>query len=580
MARALHFPELGGTSSITTSLRAFTVAAIAALLVSTAPVSAQYGPVDPYDSAMRALRDSIGSSNDAEQHAGMVSLRELRDAQLKPLLQKFLQSDDWSLRVDSVLGLAELDVSGKIDTNLIGSLPAEGDRETAVAAAVGLGMLDADRINAMLAWDDLPSPQKLLLACALRKLGGTPDVALVTKLTESRTPEVAVLATALLLDLKSVDLGSADPAAADRARTMLSALPPKTRAAIVAQSAEGSSANNLKGAAPFIASLIELPDVADDARLRALGSLLVLAPEVAYPVLAARLERDRSQTSLMRHAAVLLASGVRAPKSEWDRLRNGDALIEALADAGTAIGESRDQDAYAQLLALKHRVALRAATEGSLRLGDSAERALGLAAAKYLVEERRAAAPLIESLTRAIARLAQVAPTELAALLASVEDDRTLQETFILALASAGTREAAEVAATVRGKSSRSGEAMITVLGARHVDNVSEDVLRELATVAGGGTGVSPVIRTQAAWLWLRHAKRTDDAIALLTSTDAKTDGAVGETSTTATPPTTDSTPGSKPSSPQSPTSSSTSNSTSPSDPASNSGSAAGGSLR
>jgi hypothetical protein len=152
---------------------------------------------------------------------------------------------------------------------------------------------------------------------------------------------------------------------------------------------------------------------------------------------------------------------------------------------------------------------------------------------------------LIESLTRAIARLAQVAPTELTALLASVEDDRTLQETFILALASAGTREAAEVAATMRGKSSRSGEAMIAVLGARHADSVSEDVLRELATVAGGGTGVSPVIQTQAAWLWLRHAKRTDDAIALLTSADATSDGAAGGTPTSTAP--TTSTPSTAP---------------------------------
>ena len=89
-------------------------------------------------------------------------------------------------------------------------------------------MLDADRINAMLAWDDLPSPQKLLLACALRKLGGTPDVALVTKLTESRTPEVAVLATALLLDL-----GSADPAAAG------SALPRSSRSAVASTATSG-----------------------------------------------------------------------------------------------------------------------------------------------------------------------------------------------------------------------------------------------------------------------------------------------------------------------------------------------------
>ena len=516
MAHAVPVSMLGSTFSLAKSLRALTIAAASALLVSTAPVSAQYGPVDPYESALRALRESIGSSNDAEQHAGMVSLRELRDAQLKPLLEKLLKSDDWSLRVEGVLGLAELDVSGKIDTNLVGALPGEGDRETAVAAAAGLGMLDADRITAMLAWDDLPSAQKLLLACVLRKLEGAPDPQLVAKLTESRTPEIAVLATALLLDL-----GGADPAAADRARATLSALPPKTRAAIIAQTAEGASANNLKAAAPFVASLIELPDVADDARLRALGSLLVLAPEVAYPVLKVRLEQDRSQTSLMRHAAVLLASGVRAPKAEWDRLRNGDALIEALADAGTAIGENRDEDAYKQLLALKHRVALRAATEGSLRLGGSAERALGLASAKYLVEERRAAAPLIESLTRAIARLAQVAPTELTPILESVQDDRTLQETFILALASAGTREAAEVAATARGKSSRTGEAMIAVLGARHLDTIDENALRELATVAGGGTGVSPVVRTQAAWLWLRHAKRTSEAIEALTSTTA-----------------------------------------------------------
>lgn len=521
---------LGSTYFLATSLRVSTFAATAALFLSATPLFAQYGPVDPYDSALRALRESIGSSNDAEQHAGMVSLRELRDAQLKPLFDKLLHSDDWSLRVDSVLGLAELDVSGKIDTNLVGGLPAEGDRETAVAAAVGLGMLDSERITAMLSWDDLPAAQKLLLACALRKLGGTPDVALVTKLTDSRTPEIAVLATALLLDLGSSEASTA----ADRARTTLATLPPKTRAAIVAQTAEGASANNLKAAAPFVASLIELPDVADDARLRALGSLLVLAPDAAYPVLQSRLAQDRSQTSLMRHAAVLLASGVRAPKPEWDRLRNGDPLIEALADAGTAIGEQRDQDAYAQLLTLKHRVALRAATEGSLRLGDSAERALGIAAAKYLVEERRAAAPLIESLTRAIARLAQIAPGELTPILASVQDDRTLQETLILALASAGTREAAEVAATVRGKSSRSGEAMIAVLGARHLDTVGEDAMRELATVAGGGTGVSPVIRTQAAWLWLRHAKRTNDAIAVLTTADSSSGSAAGTTATTA----------------------------------------------
>lgn len=496
--------------------------AIAAAIASAACVSAaraQYGPVDPFDSAVRALRESVGSANDGEQHAGMIALRELRDPTLKPLFEKYLRSDDWTLRVDSVLGLGELDVSGKIDVALVSALPAETDRETAIAAAVSLRMLDAERVASMLAWDDLPQAPRLLLACELRKLGGSPDPALVAKLAESRTPEIATLASALLLDLAPAGSASASAAAsaADRARSLLSELPPKTRSAIVAQTCEACSLGSLRGAAAFCASLVALPDVADDARMRALGSLLVLAPEAAYPVLAARVEADRSQTSLMRHAAVLLASGARAPKAEWDRLRNGDGLIEGLADAGTMFGEGRDEDAYARLLDLKHRVAMRAATEGALRVGGSSERALGIASARYLAKERRAAAPLAESLTRAILRLATIAPEELAATLAEVEDERSIQETVLLALASAGSPDASKAALSARGRTSRTGEAMIDVLAARHAATCDEAALRELATIAGGGANVSSVIRTQAAWLWLRHAGRTADAIAALT---------------------------------------------------------------
>jgi hypothetical protein len=54
---------------------------------------------------------------------------------------------------------------------------------------------------------------------------------------------------------------------------------------------------------------------------------------------------------------------------------------------------------------------------------------------------------------------------------------------------------------------------MISVLAARHADTLSSVDLDLLATVASGGTGASAAIRTQAAWLWLRHAKRTTSAI-------------------------------------------------------------------
>jgi hypothetical protein len=175
---------------------------------------------------------------------------------------------------------------------------------------------------------------------------------------------VAGLALAILLDLGRSD---ADEAGAEtRIREMIAALPPRTRSAAVAQIAEAASAERLAGAAPFIASLIALPEVAGDAKARALGSLLVLSPDHGYPVFAAEVEADRSQLALLRQAAILLASGVRAPETEWKRVRNGDPLLETIADAGVLLAQSDDAGAFGKLVGLRHRVAMRAALEEAI----------------------------------------------------------------------------------------------------------------------------------------------------------------------------------------------------------------------
>lgn len=477
--------------------------------------SGQYGPVDPYDSAVRALKEPLAGA-DGEQHAAMVALRELRDPSIRPLLESLVRSDDWSLRVDSILGLAEIASEGKVDIALIERLPTEGDQETSIGAAIALELLDRTRVDAMLAWEDSPASQRLMLLCESRRLGGTPDLTQVERLSSSKTAEISGVATALLLDLGHAN----GPAIAERVRGEIAQLPPKTRAAAVALIAEAAARNHLKGAAPFAASLFALPDIPSDARLRTLGSLLVLSPKDALPLLRSSIDADRSQTALMRHGAVMLASGVRASKAEWDQLRNGDVLLEGMADAGTLLGEERDAEAYAKLLELRHRIALRAAVDGSERLGESSERALGIACAKFFLEEKRAAGPLVESLLRAIARLAKIAPEELRPLvevdLESDRDARGVQESALIALAAAGTEEATAVAQAARGRTTRVGDATIAVLSARKQSPLTESDRELLATVAGGGADVSPALRTQAAWLWLRHANRTQDALQAL----------------------------------------------------------------
>ena len=492
-------------------------AALSALIPGLAAF-AQYGPIDPFDSATAALRQSLFQANDGQQHAAMIALRELRDPQVRPLLQALLRGEDLSLRVDSVLGLAAIDPARKVDPTLIESLPRAADRETAVAAAIALEFADLNRIEQMLAWPGLDPSLRLLMACEQRRLGGEPDRAELMQWTNSRSPELAAVALALLLDIGALEASEAEA----RVRTMIAELPPKLRAEAVAQVAERCSIYALRGAASFVATLVSLPDVGGDARSRALGSLLVLDAPTGYPVFAQSLDADRSQLALMRHAAILLAAGVRAPASEWNRVRNGDQLLEAIADAGTALAQSDDAAAAKRLTQLKHRITLNAAVEGARRLGTSFDRALGLECLAILEENPRGLGPLLAPVMRALSRLAIVAPEELKLALERAQGRPELQDPMLLVLAASGSSEAASVARAYRGRSSRLGEALIAVLIARTQDSIDVAELQTLATVAGGAVQVDPSVRLQASWLWLRHSNRIDAAVESLVGISAQ----------------------------------------------------------
>ena len=508
-------------------------ATVAGFVAMMAPVSlmassdafAQYGPVDPYDASLRAIREGIASRNGGTQHAAMVALRGLASPSLRPLFERLVASDEWSLRVDAVLGLAELGpvegaASGsapgaagarRLDLALLDALPSETDRETAIGAALGLGLLDAAQVESILGWEDLRAPQRALLALELRRLGGRPGYEVVRRIAESRTPEVALVGAAL-----AIDCGLADATAlADAAFALVEAIPAeRSRSGIVGQVVDGCSVNGLRGAAPFAARLASLAGIAPEVRLKALGSLLVLDAPVARPLIESIAADDRSQLGLMRLASVLVASGVPLSEADWNRIRNGDRLLETIADAGVAIGAGDLEGGYAKLAGLRHRVTLRAAVDGARRAGPSAERAIGLAALSLLSEgDRRELGPLAESVLLALARLAREEPEALRAALAGAGSDRDLQEALLLALSSAGTKAAAEVAVVARGHASRLGEALVAVLEARNADAIEPATLEMLAIAAGGGVAVDPTIRTQAAWLWLEHADRTGDAL-------------------------------------------------------------------
>lgn len=467
-----------------------------------------YDTIDPLATALRVLRDGVESDNEGVQHATLVALRQLRDPSLRPLFEALTKGDRWALRVDGVLGLAELSGDGMVELARIEQLPGERDREAAISGAVTLKLADAKLLRQLLEWTDLTSSQRALIAGELRRLGGSPDPELLARLATSKTPEVAGLAVAILLDMKSAE----SAALAAKSREQIAALPAASRANTVALVAEACSLYSLKGAGAFVASLLTLPDLPEEPRLRAIGSLLALAPSEATAAITAAIAADGSVGAMTRLASILIASGAKLPDDVWARFRTIDETLGAVSDAGMKLSSGDETGAYRKLVELERRVFLRAALDGAHRAGPSADRAFGLACLSLVLRPGPTPKQLSETLLLGLIRLAETAPEELRAALTAESTDSATRDAILIALLNAGTREAADVARVARGKASRLGEAQIAVLNARTTDKLAPAELDELVRVAGGATNVGLPVRQQAAWLWLRHAGKAAEA--------------------------------------------------------------------
>ncbi len=76
---------------------------------------------------------------------------------------------------------------------------------------------------------------------------------------------------------------------------------------------------------------------------------------------------------------------------------------------------------------------------------------------------------------------------------------------------------AAAAAAAVLGSSSRRAESLALLLLARTAQGpLDAETLRALGTVAAGGGDLDPTLQVQAAWLFVRHSGRGEQALAQL----------------------------------------------------------------
>jgi hypothetical protein len=457
-------------------------------------------PEQRLDAAKMQIQRTITVQQNNAHLGRLAALRTLRDPQLEPLFRSLLTDPQWAMQVHGVLGLAELDPNG-LDPQLLLELHPQA-REQALLVVLNEGTLPTPRLRTLLTIDTLePHMQAQLLDEAQhRKL--TVDVAQLNAVLTSGDPRAAGRA-AMLLAAKGHT----------RALPTLDGLimqweePRQLEAAFAAMQTLGRHPS--ADGARWIDDLLEAEARPGPQRF-ALMTLLTCDRSAADPRWSkamAEATRHRQRVDL---ALVRLMAG--APFSDADRsLLSNDPLLNSIADAADAVAANANgseqmvhSDAIVALVDTGHSRSI----EWLLDTVNDHPSNLVQRAMERLIERvpttGSADATAMDQGLRGAIALHAMAPNRMRQLLANAPDEGPRQQALLLAALQLDDVQLAHVASNLHRIGLSTSDAMTLLLTARWQDHLPNADIDQLGLVMDG-TRLSDPLRTQAAWLLLRH---------------------------------------------------------------------------
>ncbi|MHC4080525.1 MAG: hypothetical protein ACYS15_08485 [Planctomycetota bacterium] len=460
------------------------------------------------DASIRQLRRVVVPRRDGSHLLLLTSLRQLRDPTLRSFYYQLSQYGSPLVRIHAILGLAEIDESGQIDPWLISQLDSPEARYAAISHALMQDLIDTEHIEKLLEWDDLESKARGLLLAEQVARGGPPDREALAHLAEHPTLHIAGLASCVL-----AQLGDSAPFSAYRARVEALPRPESVRHLRVILGAVAEY--KLDAVIDWVVDIVGSPDTDPEIVAEGIATVLVLDPPRGVSLWTRALGSSPGYGKCVRYALLLLKAGSTVPASAYDRLPKGDELIDAMAQAGEAI--SSGQDAAGDLIALLdmgHLKTARWAMSAVKELPEEQAARIYLHLLDGVDGDRRGRDERAELAMTATARLFEIDPETVTQRLAQVPDDSLTQQAMLLGLLESRSPAAGEAARGVKRIGFSQADSVALILIAKHAQPPSADELAQLGIVASGGGRVSEGLRAQAAWLYLKHTSKIEQALA------------------------------------------------------------------
>ncbi len=461
------------------------------------------------EASLRHVRQAVVPQRNGADLVALFSLRQLRDESLRPFFYQLAQRGDPLVRVHAILGLGEISETGHVDPWLITQLQSPQARYTVIANALEMGLLDTDQVNQMLAGDELEARPRVVLLAYLISQHEPVDRQALARLAASGNLSVAGLAACL-----RAQIGDDDDLT--RYRQRLDALTRSDRNRHLVDLLQAIGDYRLTGALDLAEKVLAVPDADAEVVLTALNTMLALDPPTGVTLFNRHLAVDTSYSRKVRYALLLLEAGRGVPASAYDRLPADDQLLGHMARAGRAISTGADASRpLIDLLSLGHYRASRWVIDAAGEL-DTAQATLVY---EYLIDaiegDRRGRDERAELAMIAAARLFEINPQAVTDRLVAADDDSLTQQAILLGLFDSRAPAAGKAARRVKRIGYGRADSMALILIAKHTDRLSEKELQDLGVIASGGR-VSAVLQAQAGWLYLKHAGRLEQTLAVI----------------------------------------------------------------
>ncbi len=468
-----------------------------------------------FDRAVGALREATEATATGEHLRRLDALRELRDPALEPLFSALSQHTNSLIRVNGILGVAELADPPRVDPWKLRQLESLPARSLAVGEAIRLELAGPEEMRRILEWSDLEAELEISLLLVLISRGEEVETARLRAHLESESA-VAVRARAALL-LRAVG----ETEGTEEALAELLALPSATREQNIASILSNLRSYPVAAMGPWLTGLLEEEGLSDDLQQEILATLFAVDAKAAVGPWRARWNPEDSLAQRLRAALTLFQYAEEVEGSAFEALRaDSEALVRTIGEAGAAFAsDSGVVEAAEALIARDYQQGDVLLLQHALEQEEATAAELLEALIRDVLAEERVTGTELDLCRRAATELMTREPARLGDLAATarVQNRRLALESLLLG---AYVSDAAETGALIgpwgNWPTTRSQSLAALIKGRYLPGECGEADLAGLSLIFRGAGSVPPELEMQAAWLYLKILGRENAALAVV----------------------------------------------------------------